>query len=550
MSKNEIEEKEEVSTMPLAVDVDEDEDEDIVPKKKKLPNWMIFVVVGIIVLLAAVMSLMQKKGTPQATQLSMTKVVKGDVTEIYNSSGIVESGKKKTYYSPVNAPVLTCDVKVGESVKAGTKVVTFDTKNLEIDNQKSILNQQSTSASNRATVEANNQTIAKAEQAANEANQAVVNEYNSVVDQYNAIVETLPGLQEAADLESIQNEESLAQIAPLQMQLEEKQNELTQSGLEYEEAIYNQSNYEAYKASNPSPLLTEAQLLEKVNSLRTKIEITLPAEIADLQNQIAQYVISTQASEAYAMAAAQADELNGMLNSMSGQLGAASADAQGLTSGQSAGMAISEDLAALTTLTAAELVEKGREGISVDFDGVVSEVKASEGGSATQGGELFTVVSNEDVRVKIEASVNDYSKLGIGKKAVITIGSNTYDGEVTAIDKIATTNAKGNSVVCAYAKITNPDENICIGVTGKVKITVDSVSGVLTLPSEVVNSSTDGEFVYVISEGVVKKMPVEIGVTSDKLVEIKSGLKEGDAVVADMSVDVEEGMNANPKESE
>ena len=64
-------------------------------------------------------------------------------------------------------------------------------------------------------------------------------------------------------------------------------------------------------------------------------------------------------------------------------------------------------------------------------------------------------------------------------------------------------------------------------------MTVAEEKDVLYLPNENVNTSTEGDFVYVVQNGVVKKKAVELGITSNSKVEIKSGLKEGDKVVAD-----------------
>ena len=44
------------------------------------------------------------------------------------------------FYCPVNAPIAQCNVKVGQVVKAGDLLVSFDTTNLERDNQQSELN--------------------------------------------------------------------------------------------------------------------------------------------------------------------------------------------------------------------------------------------------------------------------------------------------------------------------------------------------------------------------------------------------------------------------
>ena len=75
-------------------------------------------------------------------------------------------------------------------------------------------------------------------------------------------------------------------------------------------------------------------------------------------------------------------------------------------------------------------------------------------------------------------------------------------------------------------------------------MTVSEANDVLVVPTEVINTSSDGDFVYVIENGTVLKKPVELGTASTTQIEIKSGLKKGDKVVNDLNVDIKEGMKA------
>ena len=68
---------------------------------------------------------------------------------------------------------------------------------------------------------------------------------------------------------------------------------------------------------------------------------------------------------------------------------------------------------------------------------MISDVKTMEGGTAVAGGELFTLVSNQDVNVKLEIPASDFDKVEVGSKAVVKIGKYKYDGVVESIDKIA-----------------------------------------------------------------------------------------------------------------
>lgn len=73
-------------------------------------------------------------------QLKWVKAVRDNVQQTVETSGIVVSEEQKTYFSPVNAKVDVADVKEGEMVKAGTKLVEFDQKDLEREEKKAELN--------------------------------------------------------------------------------------------------------------------------------------------------------------------------------------------------------------------------------------------------------------------------------------------------------------------------------------------------------------------------------------------------------------------------
>ena len=163
---------------------------------------------------------------------------------------------------------------------------------------------------------------------------------------------------------------------------------------------------------------------------------------------------------------------------------------------------------------------------------------------------MFSVASMDKVRVKIEVSPDDYEKMKVGNKASVTVGDFKYQGTLTKVNKIALDNAKGNPVIGAEIHVDNPDDNLCIGATAKITMTVAEANDVLVVPTEVINTSADGDFVYVIENGVVKKKAVELGTSSTTQIEIKSGLKKGDQVVNDLNVDIQEGMKASAVEKQ
>lgn len=534
-------------------------------KKKKLPGWVILPIIGVLALIGVVLSMVLKPAKT-ATPLTVVSAQKGDVVEEYTTSGTVDSELTKTFYSPVNASVDNFNAVVGQSVKEGDLLVSFDTSDLEKNNQQSQLNLDAAKAGNQSTIEQANQSASIAAQSQASIDQQISNTRQKVRDKQ----------AEVNQLTDEANQEQTAASAAnsdLQNEINEINTKMQSQYLQYEEAkkglISNATELNTLNAdlntakTNLANLPASASEEEK-NKLTTAIN-KLYADIAANQNLTIEYEetikayddLSKQLSSlssssgalgmgtaAQKLATAQA-ELSSLQSALD-QLEASSSSSPTakITDGQYKSMDIQEDLAELAKLSAEELVELGKQGIHADFNGVISDVQSAKGTAAMQGAALFTLVSNSDVSVKLEVPSGDFDKLKIGNKANIKIGEFTYKGTLTSIDKIATTNLKGNPVIGAKVHIDNPDENIYIGVSAKVTLSVAESKNVLCLSNEVVNTGTDGDFVYVIRDGEVKKQVVELGIASNSMVEIKSGLKEGDEVITDVTSTLEEGMKA------
>lgn len=188
-------------------------------------------------------------------------------------------------------------------------------------------------------------------------------------------------------------------------------------------------------------------------------------------------------------------------------------------------MKISNNLAELEVKNLQELLEEGRKGIQAEFRGVISDAKVNQGATVSQGMELFTLQSTEQVCVDANISKYDFDKVKEGQKATVTLGDKEYQVTVKKISKIAIANEKGTPLIGVDVHIDNPDDGIFIGVEAKVSIQAAEAKDAPILPVEAVNIGKEGSFCYVVKDGKIAKQNVETGVTSDSYVEIKSGLK-------------------------
>lgn len=526
-----------------------------VSAKKKLPAWVIFPVLAAVLLLAWFLSLFAGGKTEDSvgTPLNVVKAEKGTVKEVYNSTGTVESENTKTYYSPVTAPIKECRAVVGQTVKAGDLLVTFDTTDLERNNQQAQLTLQSSlnnsiaaRAQNARTIDAAN---AASAQAAAQAN-ALAGEVNSLVSQVDSAYAQYQANQQAAAQQAAQN---APKVQALQAQI-----------TSYNEAIASAdaviSSYErgytgrqveineALAAEDPDPV--QKQIIKDTEDYNAALQSKSDTEalLAQAQDSLDALGVPPADDAGYADLLAQYEAKYAEWQAAYQAAGAAVPET-GMTSAELNNLDISDNLAELAALTPEELLAKGKEGMKADMNGVIASVDILQSNSAAQGAALFTIAGTDSVRVKIEVSPDDYDKMKPGCEVTVTLADHTYKGTLDGVDKIAVPNAKGVPVIGARIHIEDPDKNICIGATAKIKMTVAEAKNVVVIPTEAVNASTDGDFVYVIENGIVKEKPVTLGISSSTETEIREGLDVGDIVINDFNADIKPGMKAVAKEA-
>ncbi|MEY8235043.1 efflux RND transporter periplasmic adaptor subunit [Lachnospiraceae bacterium 66-29] len=529
-------------------------------KKKKI--WKIVIPAVAVVIIGGVVIVNNAAKTGQQLLEAMTvevmRVETGDVTEIVETNGTVVSGQQKVIFSPVNANVEMADFQVGDLVKAGDKLVTFDLKDLEEQNQKAELTVLANELGYQDSVAKSNEAQSRQADARNQAAnlQAQVDAKTQEVQE---LTNALAGEANAQAVTKQQEAEAVnAQIMDLQQQLETTAKELEEAQRAVDQAANAQQkaqvNFEAAAAaaeSDPEALEKAKKELNQANKDFTnaknacdKIQETadsLQEQIEALQASLSaigtEDVTDSDLQQRLQNAQAELAELKGNLES---QKAIAESESGALSSAAREQMRTNNNLAELESKSLEELIEEGRKGITADFNGVISDKQVMEGALVSQGMQLFTLQSIDDVNVEVTLSKNVFDKVKEGQVAEITLAGQTYQGTVKKISRIASTGAAGSNQaavssasVMATVQINHPDDNIFLGVDAKVKIQAAEAKNVIILPTEAVNIGKDGTFCWVNEDGVMKKRSITTGVTSDECAEITQGIDEGEQVIAD-----------------
>ena len=165
--------------------------------------------------------------------------------------------------------------------------------------------------------------------------------------------------------------------------------------------------------------------------------------------------------------------------------------------------------------------------------GVVTERPGYVGEIPAAGVPLITVMDTSSVIAKAHISQTYAAQLKLGDTAQIEVAGveAPVPGKVTQISPALDTNS---TTVEIWVTAKNPNGQLRPGSSAKVSIQTGQVKDALAVPQNALVLAEDGkQTVSVVAGGVAQLRPVETGVrdTSAGLVQITSGLKEGEMVV-------------------
>jgi HlyD family secretion protein len=185
-----------------------------------------------------------------------------------------------------------------------------------------------------------------------------------------------------------------------------------------------------------------------------------------------------------------------------------------------------------------------RTGVKTPVNGTVASRNARVGAIANGTGDpLFTIIRDSDVELVADVSASDITKIVPGQKAVISLSGSRekLSGSVRLVSPTVDAVTRLGAVHISI----DDDEKARAGMYGSAEIVIRETNGV-ALPLTAVNSDEDGSSARKVENGVVKFVNVETGIQDGSYVEILSGLKAGEEVVAKAGAYVRDGDHITP----
>lgn len=474
-------------------------------------------IIWILILIAAVVGIFiwKMNGNKDVTPVvTITKAYRGDLQEQLIIEGTVGGEDTVSIYAPASGSVKNVYVRAGDEVKKGELLAAYDLDKLDKELYQAQLQNERTRISYENTLDNNADSEGKIKEA--DVNLSVLKKQIEDHEQY------LKDLQkELSDYLAKQSNDGVLQSYNLKKRMSELQERilsLTPGTEEYENAAG-----ELEAVQNQLEQLTLKQSLQEDKTDRQKEleqKIALEQEtLADLKEYRAKMEAQKTKGEATVL-----DKYGSRQLEIDMEL---------------------TELAYQKMLAEAELA---RGGVISDVQGIIKSITVSENSQVASGVPLMTIERTDAMKITATASQYALERLKVGQKADAVIGSKTYPAEVSHVNRYASAGAlKGTTGVEFELKLLEIDEAIYIGAFSKVTIYANKAENALLLPMQAVRANKNGDFVYVVENGIIVRKPITCGIITNGKAEILSGITEADDVVLDYAASVEEGMEVLTK---
>lgn len=432
------------------------------------------IVIPIVIVLSIVAGVLISKLTDKGIKVKVAEVKTGDVEQYYDTTGTLEAGKQDKFYIYDGVAVTTVNVNIGSEVKAGDVLATFDTSSMNkiISEKKSAYN--SAQATYLDAVNSQNDAAANSER----------------IDKEIADLEA----QKAATTPDPSIPNATAQIDG-RIQLLQSQKQMYQNG-------QGDSMIKAYKAARDSAKDEYDKAVTEKKEMDKGWVATTDGKVSKL---------SITAGETYKFSSESDGSSNELMSALAGALS---------------------------------------NGESLSAEAIVQGLSITGNNGGAQKGLGLVVDSYGGYKVTFSLGKYDVQTVKTDMPAVVTYTDYKYDGTVSFINAVASTSQAGLSSlmggssqqssgggVKAEVTIKNPDSNLVLGFDAKLSILTNKVKGAVVIPVEALVIEDGKKFVYIYDgkTGTAELKEIDIGISSDKFYEVKSGLKVGQKVIINAS---------------
>lgn len=178
--------------------------------------------------------------------------------------------------------------------------------------------------------------------------------------------------------------------------------------------------------------------------------------------------------------------------------------------------------------------------IVAPISGVVAQRMVKQGNLVALNAPLFRIVDDSRLEAVLNVPERELATMKAGLPVsllVDAVDGKQFTGSIDRISPVVDAGSGTFRVVCAFSG----DGGLKPGMFGRIGIVYDSRTDALTIPRVALLEDEGEPAVYAVRAGKAVRVSLKLGYIDGELAEVRSGLKEGDAVVTAGKVAIRDG---------
>ncbi len=474
-------------------------------KNKKVV--LISIAVLIIVICVSIFFIKSKKtanAEPQIQRNTLTTTAElGEINNTITASGTIEIKETSSYYSETESKISDIFFEVGDDVKKGDVILTYDTSDLQQQ-----INELKVSIENN-TISLNALTDGLSELEDMSYKESITSAEKSLATANQTYNEKVSSLDTQKD-----------KVATAERNVATAKADMENYKVLYESGVESQSTYNGY-------VNTYNDKVADLNSAKRDLE-NLNKEINNAQSDV-HYAKTTldNANKKYEIAKNPLND-SSTKNSYQQQLNTINLQKENLAE-------LESELSNIST------------GVIAPNDGTILTINGSKNSSVSEGAELFTYTNYNNLVVTSSVSQYEIADVYLGQKVNMYTDDDVekiYTGEIIEIGNEATEETINNGTVMVVPISISVDATSDVlkpGYDINAEILIDDLKYIIVVPTTSVITTKDGSFVFVVENGALKRTQVETGATDDSNIQV-TGVEAGTEILTTGSPMYRDGM--------
>ncbi len=180
--------------------------------------------------------------------------------------------------------------------------------------------------------------------------------------------------------------------------------------------------------------------------------------------------------------------------------------------------------------------------IRAPFNGIVGLRQISIGSYLTPNDPIVSIYSINPVKIDFSVPEKYSNKVEVGDEIRFSTDAMeaAASGEIYAIEPQVDDETR---TLRMRALSPNPDGSLLPGQFAKVDLIFSSMDRALMVPTEAIIPELGGHKVFVARSGTVESVPVEVGIRTERSVQVLSGLQPKDTVITSGILQIRPGSN-------